>query len=186
MNCGWVLQAFLHLIKAGQGILGTFQVLRFIPLEKKTFTGYFSRSAHVFKLGSFVTLLGNDELGWSLFLGFFLQSSHWGDDVLQEEAEPLIIRDGTVTILVHRLEASVPPLPSLERSRQSKPLLVCRRDCNHRCKLVSRHLSIAISISGLEAFPAEPVDLLVALGRCVSNLLAVGDKGILVCPCTLR
>ena len=33
-----------------------------------------------------------------------------------------------------------------------------------------KDLSIAISISGLEAFPAEPVDLLVALGGSVSNL----------------
>merc|ERR1719193_2068812 len=43
----------------------------------KTFTGYFSRLAHVFKLGSFVTLLGNDEFGWSLFSGLELQSGHW-------------------------------------------------------------------------------------------------------------
>ena len=34
-----------------------------------------------------------------------------------------------------------------------------------------KNLSIAISISGLEALPAEPVDLLVALGGRVANLV---------------
>ena len=81
---GWVLQAFLHLIKAGQGIGYISSSFVHTTGEKgKTFTGNFSRLAHVFKLGSFVTLLGNDELGWSLFSGLDLQSGHWGDDVLQ-------------------------------------------------------------------------------------------------------
>ena len=34
-----------------------------------------------------------------------------------------------------------------------------------------KDLPIAISISGLEALPAEPVDLLVALGGRVANLV---------------
>ena len=67
----WVLQVFLHLIKAGQGIGYISSSFVHTTGEKgKTFTGNFSRLAHVFKLGSFVTLLGNDELGWSLFLGW--------------------------------------------------------------------------------------------------------------------
>ena len=138
---------------------------------------------------------------------------------LQEEVEPFVIGDGTVTVLVHRLEnnlplqcspyhchhddqgeheqdleAGVPLLLGLERRRQSEPLLVCRWDRDHCCKLVAGHLvvvfshstilmtmmlmqmemikdlPITISISGLEALPAEPVDLLVALRGGVANL----------------
>ena len=39
------------------------------------------------------------------------------------------------------LEAGVPLLLGLERSRQAEPLLVRRRDRDHRRKLVARHLN---------------------------------------------
>ena len=86
---------------------------------------------------------------------------------LQEEVEPFVIGDGTVTVLVHRLEnnlplqcspnhrhhhdqgnheqdleAGVPLLLGLERRRQSEPLLVCRWDRDHCCKLVAGHLVV--------------------------------------------
>merc|ERR1719447_1400258 len=99
---------------------------------------------------------------------------------LQEEAEPLIVGDCTVTVLVHCLEAGVPLLLGLERSRQAESLLVRRRDRDHRRKLVARHLAIAVGIRSLEALPAEPVDLLVALRSSVSHLFAVGNEGVLV------
>ena len=50
----WVLQAFLHLIKAGQGIgYISSSFVHTTGEKRKTFTGNFSRLAHVFKLGVF-------------------------------------------------------------------------------------------------------------------------------------
>ena len=50
----------------------------------------------------------------------------------------------TITIIIiisiTNLEAGVPLLLGLERSRQAEPLLVRRRDRDHRRKLVARHL----------------------------------------------
>jgi hypothetical protein len=67
----WVLQAFLHLIKAGQGIGYISSSFVHTTGEKGkllqgTFLGWRTSSSWVF----FVTLLGNDELGWSLCM-------HW-------------------------------------------------------------------------------------------------------------
>ena len=46
-----------------------------------------------------------------------------------------------IIISITDLEAGVPLLLGLERSRQAEPLLVRRRDRDHRRKLVARHLS---------------------------------------------
>ena len=46
-----------------------------------------------------------------------------------------------IIISITDLEAGVPLLLGLERSRQAEPLLVRRRDRDHRRKLVARYLN---------------------------------------------
>jgi len=56
MGTWWVNIELFYILEKQDKALGTFQVLLFKPLEKKvrkTFTGNFARSAHVFKLGVF-------------------------------------------------------------------------------------------------------------------------------------
>ena len=59
-----------------------------------------------------------------------LKGSYGGDDFLQEHGEPLVERDGSVTVFVHLCKKSVSVCRSLERSWKSKPSMQIK--CYHK------------------------------------------------------
>ena len=60
------------------------------------------------------------------------------------------------------------------------PLLSSGGHVDHRSKLLTRDLPVSVSISSLETFPGEPVDLLVRFRVGVTNILAVFHKCVFV------
>ena len=96
---------------------------------------------------------------------------------LKEEAEPLVEGDGAVPVLVHLGEGLLPLLRQLEGGGQPEPLLGGRGDRDHCWELEAGNLTISVCVGSLrvffkskdfffkylEAFPGEPINLLVAL-----------------------
>ena len=105
---------------------------------------------------------------------------------LKEEAEPLVEGDGAVPVLVHLGEGLLPLLRQLEGGGQPEPLLGGRGDRDHCWELEAGNLTISVCVGSLrvwskkdfkffffkylEAFPGEPINLLVALWSRVQGL----------------
>lgn len=77
-----------------------------------------------------------------------LRTPNKGAD-LEEECQPLVIRDGRVTVLIHSLEGCGLVIRGLERRGQAHTQLVGGRYGEHLAKLVLAHGTVPISISGL-------------------------------------
>jgi len=120
---------------------------------------------------------------WFLMNGLFIQvfsggdeddgleGGNLGDDVREGELKPLVEGDVTIAVAVHGFEGFGTFVGRGVGCWESQPLLVPGGHLDHLPELVVGDHPVPVGVSGLEALPVEPVELLVGVGGGVLRLL---------------